>query len=207
MKTFRLLACTLLAALAPARAAFAADACCCAAETTASPAAAAALPDESLYHLGATWQDQDGRAVTLADFAGEPVVVTMVFTHCAYACPRIVADLKALRAALPAEVRDRVRLVLASFDTARDTPARLHEWAATQELGAGWTLLHGDADAVRELSVLLDIAYVQQTDGSFGHGNRIVLLDGRGVPVSALDGLGAAPAPLLAAAATLAQKG
>jgi protein SCO1/2 len=182
---------------------FADDACCAAAKVEPASVATTPLPGDSLYQLAATWHDQDGRAVTLADFAGTPVVVTMVFTHCAYACPRIVADLKIIRAALPADLRNVVRFVLASFDTARDTPARLHEWAAEQQLGAGWTLLHGDTDAVRELSVLLDIPFVPQVDGSFGHGNRIVLLDARGVPVEAVEGLGAAPGPIVNAATRL----
>lgn len=174
-------------------------AACCASGAPAS------LPDESTYNLTATWQNQMGEPVTLADFAGQPVIITMVFTHCAYACPRIIADLQAIRAALPGDARDDVRFVLASFDTARDTPERLHSWAAEQKLGAGWTLLHGDADAVRALSVVLDIPFVPQPDGSFGHGNRIVLLNDRGVAVTALAGLGADPAPIVAAAASLSR--
>jgi protein SCO1/2 len=150
-------------------------------------------PDASLYHLDATWHDQDGVAVKLADLSGSPVIMTMVFTNCAFACPRIVADLRAIQDALPADVRAKARFVLASFDTARDTPERLREWAAENRFGPEWTLLHGDADAVRELSVLLDIAYLPQPDGSFAHGNRIVLLDARGVPAAAVEGLGAKP--------------
>lgn len=179
--------------------------CCCAAKVATTSAAPAALPDTSLYQLGARWQNQDGADVALADLAGAPVIITMVFSHCAYACPRIVADLKAIRAALPAATRDHVRFVLASFDSTRDTPARLHEWAAEQNLGAGWTLLHGDENAVRELSVLLDIPYVPQPDGSFAHGNRIVLLDRHGVAVTAIEGLGAPSAPLVEAVAALMQ--
>jgi protein SCO1/2 len=166
--------------------------------------APAALPGDSLYHLDAAWQDQEGRDVVLADLAGQPVIITMIFTHCAYACPRIVADVQAVRAALPQDVRDQVRVVLVSFDTVRDTPARLQAWAEEQRLDRAWTLLHGDADAVRELSVLLDIPYVPQVDGSFGHGNRIVLLNAKGVAVAAVDGLGAAPKPIVDAAVQLA---
>jgi protein SCO1/2 len=200
MKSFHAFTLALTAAATLTISSSAEDSCCRAAAT---PAAAAALPDESLYHLAATWQDQDGKSVTLADFAGAPVVITMMFTHCAYACPRIVADLKNLRAALPAGVRDQARFVLASFDTARDTPARLHAWAASQELGDGWTLLHGDTAAVRELSVLLDIPFVPQPDGSFGHGNRLVLLDAGGVAVAAVEGLGAQPGPIVSAVTAL----
>jgi protein SCO1 len=206
MKTPRLLfsapaMATLLACL-PLRAA---DDPCCMEPPAAGATGTAMVPDESIYQLNAPWQNQDGAPVKLADFAGTPVIVTMVFSHCTYACPRIVADLQSIRAALPEDVRDHVRFVLASFDTVRDTPARLHEWAAEHQLGAGWTLLHGGKDAVRELSVLLDIPFVPQPDGSFGHGNRIVLLDAHGVIVTSVEGLGAAPAAIVDGATALAR--
>jgi protein SCO1 len=174
---------------------------CCAAAT--APSAIANLPDDSLYQLSARWTDQHGRVVALADFAGQPVVISMVFTHCAYACPRIIADLKNLRAALPNDVRERVRIILVSFDTVRDTPERLRAWAHEQQLDEHWTLLHGTADAVRELAVLLDIPYARQADGSFGHGNRLVLLDTRGAPAASVEGLGAAPTEIVSAATAL----
>lgn len=180
-----------------------AAACCTVAQPAGVPASREELPGESLYHLGATWLNQDGATTTLADFAGKPVIVTMVFTHCAYACPRIVADLKAIESALPASRRADVRFVLASFDTARDTPERLRAWATEQNLGANWTLLHGDANAVRELSVALNIPFAAQPDGGFGHGNRIVLLDTKGVALTALEGLGAEIGPLVQAVARL----
>lgn len=179
---------------------------CCHAPAEATPGSAVespALPGASLFHQTATWVDQDNRSHKLADFAGTPVLISMVFTHCGFACPRTVEDLHALREAMPPAVRDNVRIVLASFDVERDTPERLRAWADLHGFDARWTLLHGDEAAVRELAVLLDIAYQKQPDGSFAHANRIVLLDPAGVPVAALDGLGAAPAPLLEAAARL----
>lgn len=202
MNSSRLLACALVSALlSPPLTA--GESCCAAPATPAATGDAVTLPGESIYHLAATWRDQSGREVTLADFAGSPVLASMVFTHCAYACPRLIFDLKAAREALPPDVRERVRIVVASFDTVRDTPERLQEWARLHGFGPEWSLLHGDAGAVRELSVLLDIPFVPQRDGNFGHANRIVLLDADGVPVASVEGLGASPAPLVVAATEL----
>lgn len=173
--------------------------CCHPAPTAVAPA----LSDESIYHQPGDWVDQDNTPRRLADFAGAPVLISMVFTHCGYACPRTVEDIREVREALPPGVRERVRIVLASFDVARDTPERLRAWADLHGFDAGWTLLHGDEAAVRELAVLLDISFQAQPDGSFAHANRILLLDTGGVPVAAVDGLGASPGPIVEAARRL----
>ena len=180
-------------------------ACCAVAPAAGAATASNTLPGESLYHLEASWTNQRGEPVTLADFAGEPVVITMLFSHCAYACPRTLVDLKNVRAALPAAMRERVRFVIVSIDPARDTPERLRAWATEQQLDVNWTLLQGDADAVRELSVVLEIPFIPQVDGSFGHANRIVLLDHAGVVVTSIEGLGAAPQPIVDAVGRLSR--
>ena len=49
----------------------------------------------------------------------------MFFTHCEYACPIIVNDMRKLQAALPEDVRGKVDFLLVSFDAKRDTPETL----------------------------------------------------------------------------------
>ncbi len=200
MITMRMLLVSAMLTSAALMPALRAGSCC-----PSTPAAApdCVLPGASVYHQEGAWVDQDNSPRTLADFAGSPVLISMVFTHCGYACPRTVEDIREVRAALPPGIRERVRIVLASFDVARDTPERLREWAEIHDFDAGWTLLHGDETTVRELAVLLDIAYQAQPDGSFAHANRILMLDTNGVPVAAVDGLGASPAPIVEAAARL----
>ncbi|NIQ52455.1 MAG: SCO family protein, partial [Gammaproteobacteria bacterium] len=54
--------------------------------------------------------------------AGRVRVVAMVYTSCAYACPRIMLDMKRIEAELGPEYREDVGFVIVSIDPERDTP-------------------------------------------------------------------------------------
>ncbi|MBK8098663.1 MAG: SCO family protein [Planctomycetes bacterium] len=167
---------------------------CCAA---CPPTVAAAIPDTSIHHLEHRWRDQQGREVTLRELGGRPALLAMIFTHCQYACPAIVGDVKKLLAALPATAAD-TRVVYATMDPERDTPEVLAAFAKTHGLPAEqYTLLHGSADAVRDLAAVLGVRYAQVAGGDFSHSNQIALLDRQGTVVFRLEGLNTDPAPLL----------
>jgi len=65
--------------------------------------AAAPASEFSIYDLESVWQDQQALTLTLGDLAGRPRVVAMVYTSCAYACPRILKDMKRIEGELRAE--------------------------------------------------------------------------------------------------------
>ena len=148
--------------------------------------------DISLFDLDATWRDQSGAELTLQQATrGRVAVVTMLYTNCAVACPRIVADLKRIEGALSADQRKKVTFVVASMDPARDTPERLAMWAADTHLDpAGWSVLTGTDDTVRELAAVLGVRYTVLEDGEIAHSNRIAVLDQEGAPVHRQFGLG-----------------
>mgnify|MGYP001551673361 CR=1 FL=1 len=141
---------------------------------------AALFTKNSLYQAEVAFTTDVGAAFKLSELRGRPVVLTMFFASCEYACPLLVSDIAAIRAKLPADVRDRAAIVLVSFDTARDTPAALAAYRAKRGLDAQWTLLHGSADSVRELAALLGVKYQQSTDGMFSHSNLITILNAQG---------------------------
>ena len=84
-----------------------------------------------------------------------------------------------------------VNFLLVSFDVTRDTPERLKYFATKSGLNKNWTLLHGDEDAVRTLSVLLNVQYEKDADGNFSHSNIISVLDKQGRLQFQKEGLGA----------------
>lgn len=163
------------------------DACC--AEIEKPVAETQSFTSNSLYQLDVAFTDDSGRPVSLGALRGRPVVLTMFFASCGYACPLLVTDMQALRAKLPAEIRDQAALVLVSFDTVRDTPAALKKYREDRHLDAQWTLLHGDDDAVRELAALLGVKFKQEADGMFAHSNLITILNGEGEIVHQRNGL------------------
>lgn len=149
------------------------DECCAAMD-------AAAFSKESLYQLDAAFTDDSGRPATLGELRGRPVVLAMFFASCNYACPLTVTNMQAIRDKLPAGVRERTAFVLVSFDVVRDTPAVLNQYRAQRTLDAGWTLLHGDDSAVRELAALLGVKYKQEASGMFSHSNIVTVLNPEG---------------------------
>ncbi|MBL9206743.1 MAG: SCO family protein, partial [Opitutaceae bacterium] len=133
--------------------------------------------------------DDAGHRVALGDFRGRPVLLTMFFSSCGYACPLLLGDLQRIRAGLTAEVREKAVLVLVSFDTQRDTPAALAAYRAQRQLDSGFVLLHAEASGVRELAALLGVKFKQEADGNFAHSNLITVLNPAGEIVHQRSGL------------------
>jgi protein SCO1/2 len=143
----------------------------------------------SLYVLDEAWVDQRGDTVRLSDLAGRPRVVAMAYTSCAYACPRIIAEMKLIEAAI-GDAAPQPGFVLFSIDPARDTPERLADFAAQAGLDPErWTLLTATEDRVLALSVLLGVKYRATGGGDFAHSNLVAVLDARGVVRARVEGL------------------
>lgn len=158
------------------------------------------VPSESLYALASRWTDARGAKLTLSTFRGHPVVVAMVYTSCQASCPLVVSDLQAVEAKLSPKLREQTRFVLVSFDPARDTPARLLEFATARKLDLSrWTLLTGSEDAVRELAAVLGVRYRPTGTGDYLHSNVITVLGRDGVARHRQTGLRQDPAPTVAA--------
>jgi protein SCO1/2 len=157
------------------------------------------LPDESIYQVDAGWTAHDGRSLRLADLRGEPVLMALVFTNCASACPLVVEDMKALAHQMPEDVRDDVQFVLVSLDPARDTLEAMRHFADAHHLSDAWTLLRGTPDDVQMLAALLNVRYRPTADGQVAHSNLIHVLDPDGRLVTQQEGLGTDPAAAVAA--------
>lgn len=177
----------------------AASSCCEHKEEASIPAAA-----NSLYQLDATWTDQNGKEFKLADLKGRPVLITMGYATCKFACPRLAADLLAIEKQLaPGELKN-LAIVFVSIDPTRDTPARIKDFLAQYKVDQQrWHGLRGDEDEILELSVALGIRYRKVTDTDFAHSNIIALLSPTGEIVHRQEGLGTDPSELIAVLRTL----
>jgi cytochrome oxidase Cu insertion factor (SCO1/SenC/PrrC family) len=170
---------------------------CCSSSPPAPADAAASgtsTPGGSIYQLGLALRDQTGATVPLDAQRGRPVIISMFYGTCPAACPLLIEDLQALERALPERVRAQVRVLLVSFDPERDGPAVLAGLAERHEVDpARWTLASASVGDARELAAALGIRYrVRLQDGGFDHTSSLVVLDGAGVEVARVDGLGGA---------------
>lgn len=158
----------------------------------------ATASDESVFNLEAKWKNQKNQIVRLQDFAGKITVISMVYTHCQYACPRILQDMKAIEKDLHSRGIEDVNFVMVSIDPARDTPERLQAFYEENKLLSDWTLLTGDAESVMELAAVLGVRYKTIGKTDFSHSNLITILDFNGEIVHRQEGLGVDPSETVA---------
>ncbi len=146
------------------------------------------IPLTSIYNVKDTFITQDNERITLEQFKNKPTVISMIFTNCTYACPRLTLDVSEIEKGLK-EKSDDVNYVMISFDTERDTPTVLKEFYTKMHLNKNWTFLTGSENAVRKLSVLLNIQFEKDAEGNFSHSNIVSVLDQSGVLVFRKEGL------------------
>jgi protein SCO1 len=139
--------------------------------------AASGLADHSLFHLESEWLDQTGSRRTLRSLEGRVQLVSMVYTNCAHACPRILGDMKRIERELVADGVNDFGFVLVSIDPERDSPERMARFAADLSLDPErWTLLSAPDQTVLELAAVLGVRYARESATDFGHTNLIAVL-------------------------------
>ncbi len=84
--------------------------------------------------------DSNGSQITQADFAGEPAVVYFGFAHCPDVCP---GTMYTVAEALAQDTGYDVQPILITVDPARDTPAVMGQYAATEGFPSGLVGLSG----------------------------------------------------------------
>ena len=144
----------------------------------------------SPYALTSKWNSLNSKEVLLSSLAGKVRVVTMGFTSCRYACPRIVGDLQRIETALGVDAA-RIGFVFISIDPNRDTIEKLKAFATERKIDlANWDFLNGSAEGIRDLAVALDFKY-QQVEQDFAHSNLIAVIDAKGRVVHHEEEIGA----------------
>ena len=142
------------------------------------------LPSESLWQIQGSFEDQNGKKISLAELAGEPALVAMFYASCPRACPMLVSDIKHVLASLTIEEQARLRVVLITLDPSHDTPAVLQEVLRIRGLNpTRTTLLRTNGPATRTLAAALGVRYRPGTgdQGAIDHTSKIVLVDSGGV--------------------------
>ena len=177
---------------------------CCATQPTPKAATASKT---SIYQLPSTWKDDTGKKRQLSSLAGKVQVITMGYTTCKYACPRLLADMRIIESALTPETRAKTGFVFFSIDPETDTPARLAQYRKEKKIPADrWTLLTADDDTVQELAVLLGLKYRKVGNAQFAHSNLIIVLNQKGEIIHRQEGLSADPKATIKAIETVSSQ-
>ncbi len=141
----------------------------------------------SVYDLDIHVHTADGRARPLDLDRGHTVLLSMFYGSCPLACPALIGELQRTLADYPGS---QVRVLLVSFDPARDTPAHLTEVAQEHHLDARWTLASASEHDARALAAVLGFKYRLLADGNFAHNTIVLALDRDGRPIARMQGLG-----------------
>ncbi|HEY6455285.1 MAG TPA: SCO family protein [Steroidobacteraceae bacterium] len=128
--------------------------------------------------------DQDGRAVTAAEYRGQTVLLYFGYTHCPDVCPTTLATLAKV-------VRDLgsggagVRILFVTVDPARDTAPVLKSYLAY--FGSDFVGLRGDDAALTALTKRYRVAYHREPADRYGnyavdHSSAVFIFDDNGRP-------------------------
>jgi protein SCO1 len=170
----------------------------------ARPPGTSAEPDLGDAAPDATFVNQDGKKVHLADYRGRALAVTLIFTRCPLPdfCPRMIshfAEVEAELARQPA-LAAKAHLLAVSFDPKFDTPDVLRAYGKRALKGGGFDrfeLLTGDPAEVKRLADFLSLDFEEDGPG-FTHNLRTAVLDKEGKLFRLYRGNDWAPGALLA---------
>ena len=123
----------------------------------------------------------DGKPMTLNDFRGKPLVVSMIYTSCYQICPMTTKHLsKVVEKARDALGDDSFSVAVIGFDTQVDTPNAMQYFANKQGISdKGWNLLSIAQEDVEALSKDLGFLYFPSSNG-FDHLIQATVIDADG---------------------------
>ena len=116
-------------------------------------------------------RDTHGQAFRLRQLAGQPLVLSMIYTSCHHVCPMITRKLaRNVEVAREALGEDAFSVVTVGFDWRVDSPERMRQFAAEQGVDdiEGWHFLAADAATIDALSENLGFLFFPSAKG-FDH--------------------------------------
>ncbi len=126
--------------------------------------------------------DTSGNPVRISDYAGKPLLISLIFTSCYHACPVTTRRLKkAVEAAREVLDEDSFHVATIGFDTSRDTPENMRVFAREQNIDLpGWDFLSGSPETIA--SVIDELGFVHfPSPRGFDHITQVTVIDRDGV--------------------------
>lgn len=135
--------------------------------------------------------DEFGNSVNLReDYAGRPLVISLIFTSCHHVCPATTKHLaKAVDVAREALGADSFDVVTIGFDVANDTPQAMAAFARRQGVkDENWRFLSADSESILEIGNDLGFIFFPTPRG-FDHINQSSVIDRTGTVYSQVYGV------------------
>jgi len=147
--------------------------------------------DQDITRTQNTFLNQDSVKVEFPKIIKDKIILlTMVYTHCPDICPMTTHNMHLVEQRLSADLKDKVKFVVISFDPNRDTPSVLKKFAEIRDYTFDkWSLLSGDEQNTKEVMLKFGIKAIPadssyDADGELSynviHTDRISLIDQEG---------------------------
>lgn len=111
-----------------------------------------------------------GREIRLSDYDGQPLVIQLVFTSCYHTCSLSTQHLsRVVQIARGALGDQSFKVLTVGFDTARDTPEAMRQYAREQGVSLpNWEFLSTDEETIKAFAAELGFVYYPSPRG-FDH--------------------------------------
>jgi protein SCO1/2 len=128
-----------------------------------------------------TLTDQSGKPFHFKPESGKLVLVNFIYTTCPDVCPFFTAKLAAIQRTLAGEQSDNYLLLSITTDPARDTPAKMKEYAAAFKADfRRWHFLTGSPKELAQVWKDFGIRVQDLGNGQIQHTNLVTLIDAKG---------------------------
>lgn len=126
--------------------------------------------------------DSQGNPVSLAQYRGRPLLISLIFTSCYHVCPAITRHLNTIvKAGREALGEDSFQVLTVGFDTPVDTPEAMRQFARRQDVDdPNWAFLSGSAQTMEALVQNIGFVHFPSPRG-FDHINQVTVVDGEGI--------------------------
>ena len=128
-----------------------------------------------------TFADSKGSPLSLRDYRGKPLVISLVYTSCSSVCPPTTQHLiDAVTEAGRVFGLERFAVLTVGFDARNDTVARMAQFASVQGIKfPNWRVASGDTASIEALLSDLGFSY-RAVAGGFDHPTQTTIVDRTG---------------------------
>lgn len=139
-----------------------------------------------IYQAPMTWLDDQGRTVSLKQWQGKPVIITMAYSSCRKFCPMTVARLNEIQRGFD-QRQIAAEFVVISYDPANDNWQSWANYRKTHHIEReNWHFLTGTPENTKAVSELLGMPYWLYDDHVM-HNFKILRLGINGDTEASLD--------------------
>jgi len=135
------------------------------------------------HKLGAySFHDRNDKEVTLSDFRGKPLIISLIYTSCFHICPTTTKSIaRAIKAARSAVGENKFATISIGFDVLHDTPERMRSFARQQGVAGedNWSFLSTDKATMARLATDMGFMFTPSSKG-FDHLIQTTIVDKEG---------------------------